>query len=302
MALVSSCQPRVNIYSSAEREYVRNSSERTRQSPLPSSSGGGSSGSSAGSVTGSSGSTADGVGNGSATFNQYGGYFWHPKSEGRAGLRGARLDVTISDTLVRTRVSGLTALSDRDDVRKGVADINGETVYSRVKSSGLPADSKFQNAVGFLIFSNSVTSKKGVTFTAGPGQFFPAFALSGSGEADFAALNSAGGRLTYPVTFTRSTGGSFSTNVIAERVTSGASGCGEIPGFASLLSNPSSHYGIRISMSPAAPDNLVNDFAFGTTVYGVRFADGGIISHVGTCSNYHDAKHGRGSVRIEFNR
>lgn len=244
----------------------------------------------------------NGVGNGAATFTQYGGYFWHPKSEGRAQLQGSRLDVNISDTEVRVRVSGLAARSDRDDVRRGVADINGETVYSRVKSSGLPGDSKFQDASGFLIFSNSVTSKKGVTFTAAPGQFFPAFALSGSSESDFAALNSASGRLTYPVTFTRSTGGTFSTTVIAERVTTGASDCGEIPGFASLLSNRNSYYGIRISTSPAAPDNIVNDFAFGTTIYGVRFANGGIVSHVGTCSGYFDPKHGRGSVRIEFNR
>jgi hypothetical protein len=304
------CQERVDVYSGAIVEYQEGEGSRPSPRPTSASTSGGlprssstGTGTSAGSSTGTAPQPSISAGNGSANFNQYAGYFDHPKKQGRAQIGGGKLAVVIDDTSVKVSLSSLVATkAERDDVRKAVLDINGQTFFNRVRSSGLPAGDKFQKAAAFLIFSTSVKSKKGVTFSAGPGQFFPAFALAGSSESDFAALNEAKGQLAYPVTFTSSAGGSFSTNVLVDRVMNGQTGCGDLPGFTALLTKRSEYYGIRISLAPNPPNDFINDFPFGTTVYAIRFANGGMVTHVGTCSFYHDREHGQGKIHIEFNR
>ncbi|MEY4632405.1 MAG: hypothetical protein RIQ81_2525 [Pseudomonadota bacterium] len=254
------------------------------------------------STTGGGAQPAPDVSSGSANFSQYGGYFYHPQKQGRANLRNGRLDVDISAAEVRVSLGGLSADSKEGDVRNGAAGINGLTVYSRVPASSLPPGAEFQKAP-FLIFSNAVRNNKGALFTTGPGEFFPAFALAGGSEGDFASLTPPGASLRYPVTFTAPDGRGFRTTIVVQRVTKGNGPCGEFSGFTPLLARGAEYFGLKIELSPPPGADFANGFPVGTTFYAVRYANGGIVSNLGSCSVYWDDKQKvSGYVRLEFNR
>ncbi len=239
------------------------------------------------------------VSTGKANFKQVAGKFYHP--EHNAKIFGGALAVDVGVDVIKLVTSGLDTDSDQKQVKQEIRGGAGTASFERVLSRQLPSEAKFRDHP-YLIFARSVTNKKGTKFTISDGQAFPIYASADGDAGTYANLSRS--PVSFSVNFLNPQ--PFTATFTVSRATSsqltsnGVTCSQDSSTISSALANQKSHYGIKIEVS-GIPDGMLGDFPVPSSVYVIQLANGGMISHVGSCSGFYDSKRTkRGYTAMEF--
>lgn len=228
-----------------------------------------------------------------------GGILLHPDLKGGAPITSGVMNVIFAPTLLSLTVSGMT--TTKSEAKKGVAGMNGKTVFDKVKYANLP-DAKNYKDHSYLIFARAVTNNDNQKFTTTGSNLMPIYAVAKDTVEAYDNLLRRG-ILRYPVTVVGPDGSQVPVTFTVTRALDGyLPSCPSHPfeSIAKTLEDADNYMGVKITVT-GIPQNWLGKFPMTDAIYVNKFAGGGSTKAIATCREIYDSeRRKRGSVKLEF--